>query len=160
MKDEHIIELLESGPLARLSSPERERIEAHLPECDPCHRAYDAARLAEQLLRTRAAEFVPNPFFATRVMAAWRERQAAGELWSFRRLWRSTGALVSSMAATVAVLLVLTFALPGTTTTPPVAQANGYSAEEVIVDGDSADLSRVSDSQAVAAILDADDDGQ
>ena len=115
MKDEHIIELLESGPLAELSAPERALIEAHLPSCERCHRAHAAAQLAEQLLRTHAAEIVPSPFFATRVMAAWRERQAAGEQWSFARMWRNAGALISSMAATVAVLLALTFALPGMT---------------------------------------------
>lgn len=162
MRDEHIIERLDAGPLAQLSQPEREAMEQHIEVCDNCRREYSVARLAEDLVRVRAAEAIEPPaFFQTRVLAAWRDRRVS-DLWSFARMWRSAGALVSSMAATVAVLVALTFVLPGTTTPtgqadPSVAQP-AYSAEDVIFD--SGGFAAVSDGQAANTILDENDEGR
>lgn len=161
MKDEHIIDRLGSGPLAELGPSELERIERHAAGCESCRREYSVARLTDDLVRVRAAETVePSPFFQTRVMAAWRER-STGDLWGFARIWRSAGALVSSMAATVAVLVALTFAMPGTTapagsTDTQVAQASSYSAEDVIFESDS--YASGSEGQAATTILDGDDE--
>jgi predicted anti-sigma-YlaC factor YlaD len=163
MKDEHIIERLDAGPLALMSQPDREVIEQHVAACEACRREYSLARFAEDLVRARVADAVePPPFFQTRVLAAWRER-AVADFWSFARLWRNAGALVSSMAATVAVLVALTFVMPGTTTSTgpadaPVAQANTYSAEDVIFDSDG--FATVSDGQAATTIMDEDDEGR
>ena len=161
MKDEHIIERLESGPLTRLSEAERERIEAHAEGCEDCRRAYAAAGLADELLRRRVGTIEPTPFFHTRVMAAWRERQAAGDSWSLARVWRTAGALVSSMALVVVVLLTLTFVLPGSSNVgsgQPVAQASGYSAEDVVFGGERLDVNSAADGQAANAILYGDDE--
>ncbi|HEV3470329.1 MAG TPA: hypothetical protein VG148_13470 [Pyrinomonadaceae bacterium] len=113
MKDQHIIGILEGGPLARLSEGELAAARAHAEGCAECRRAFDAARVSAALLRERAAERVePSPFFQTRVLAALRERLAEEETPSLRRLWRAAGALVSSMAAAVALLAVFTFVAP------------------------------------------------
>ncbi|MEO6392907.1 MAG: hypothetical protein ABIP75_13750 [Pyrinomonadaceae bacterium] len=161
MSEQHIIERLESGPLAQFNESELAQVAAHVSGCESCRQAYLVAQTAEELLRTRAADLVqPPPFFQTRVLAAWRERQAANEVWSFGRLWRTAGAVFSSMAATVAVLAALTFALPATSNTtnsPALAQSSAYSAEDVIFSPDESD-STVSDEQVVTTIMDADDE--
>src|SRR5688572_23161522 len=135
MKDEHIINLLESGPLAELSEGDLSEVRAHADECAGCQQAFEAAQIAAILLKERAAEtFEPSPFFHTRVMATLRERQAANDPWAWSKLWRSAGALASSMAATVAALAVLTFVIPSqTTVTQETSAVSAYSAEEVIL---------------------------
>ncbi len=58
-------------------------------------------------------------------------------MWSFSRLWRSAGALASSMVATVAALAVLTFVIPGaevTSTSFQGSSLSSYTAEEVLLD--------------------------
>lgn len=159
MKDKHIINLLESGPLAELSESDLSEIRAHADECAGCHQAFEAAQIAALLLKERAAEtFEPSPFFHTRVMATLRERQAANEQWAWSRMWRAAGALASSMAATVAALAVLTFVIPGqVTTVTPETALSAYSAEEVILShGESDD--QFSDGQVLTTLYGADED--
>ena len=138
MREEHIINILESAPLGSLDESELVAVRAHARVCAECGRAYEAAQISTLLLRERAAEtFEPSPFFQTRVLAALRERQAEAELSGFRRLWKAAGALVSSMAVTVAALAALTFIPAGTQTdpvSPEVAAVNLYSAEDVLLD--------------------------
>ena len=137
MKDKHITEILDSMALSDLSESELQTVRTHAALCSDCRRAYEAAQLSSVLLQERAAEtFEPTPFFQTRVLAALRERQAQSKS-VFQRLWEASGALVTSMAATVALLAVLTFFVPGiqpnTTTTPQevAASSSPYSADEV-----------------------------
>jgi anti-sigma-K factor RskA len=162
MKDEHITSLLEGAPFARLSERELATIKAHTSVCAACRRAYEAARRAALLLKERAAESVePSPFFQTRVLAALRERQAGNEGWSFARLWRSAGALVSSMAAVVALLAGLTFLAPASqpTTTETVATvSNPYSTEDVVLAQDEAADEQMTDAQVLTTLYDADDE--
>src|ERR1044072_9492139 len=111
MKDEHIISLLENGPFAELSEDDLVTIRLHVGDCDGCLSAYEAAQVSRLLLHERVAiEFEPPPFFHTRVLATLRERQVTS--WSFSKVWRPGVALASSMAAAVALLAVLTFAMP------------------------------------------------
>jgi anti-sigma factor RsiW len=163
MRDEHIISIIESVPLSRLSLSEIEQIRAHTERCAECRRAVEAAQISALLLRERAAAtFEPSPFFQTRVLAALRERQAANEPFSFRRLWKATGALVSSMAATVAALAVLTLFAPGsqpTTGTQEIASGfNAYSAEEVVFDQDKLPEDQMSYGQVLTALYESDED--
>ena len=157
MKDKHIINLLESGPLAELSESDLSEVRAHAGECAGCHQAFEAAQIAALLLKERAAEtFEPSPFFHTRVMATLRERQATNERWAWSRMWRSAGALASSMVATVAALAVLTFVIPSQVT-PETTALSAYSAEEVILNhGESDD--QVSDGQVLTTLYEADED--
>lgn|SRR5574341_1257356 len=116
MKDLHITHIIDNKPVATLSESELQSIRVHIANCTDCARAFEASQLSELLIKQRAHEAAQNagqanPFFSTRVLAAWREQQAAGA-WSFRRLWNTTGALVSSMALTTAVLAALTFVIP------------------------------------------------
>ena len=156
MKEEHIIDVLERSALAALSEGELNTIREHSSNCVACAQAYEAAQLATLLVRQRAAETVePSPFFQTRVMAAWRERQVSN---SPLRMWKAAKALVSAMAATVATLSVLTLIVPMDTGTElqPVA-ANTYSAEELILDQDSSSPEQISDEQVLTTLYAADD---
>ena len=110
------------------------------------------------MLNERAAEIVePSPFFHTRVLAALRERQNEGP--AFKRLWRTAGALVSSMAAAVVLFGALTFLAPATPTVSTEASAfNAFSAEEVILDELEAVQSHGSDGEVLSTIYEADDE--
>jgi anti-sigma factor RsiW len=163
MRDEHITEILERTPLDQLSASELDDVRAHTSHCEECRGTFDAARISALLIRERAAEtFEPSPFFQTRVLAALRERQAAGEVPTLRRLWKSAGALVASMAATVALLAGLTFFAPAT---QPVSGSgevasglNAYSAEEVIFDTANATDEQLTYDQVLATLYSSDEE--
>jgi len=160
MSDNHITEILDSKPFASLSETELATMRTHVPSCASCSRAYEAAQVSALLIKARGGEAAENalnanPFFQTRVMAAWRERQETN-VSALRRLWNATGALVTTMAATTAALALLTFAVPATdTTSQTTAALVPYSAEAVVLD--QSDQDQVTDDQVLSAIY-ADDD--
>jgi hypothetical protein len=164
MKGNHITEILDSTPFAALSASELSTIQAHAASCDDCEQAFAAARLSSLLLQERVSDAAENaahanPFFQTRVMAAWREQQA-GSAWSFRRMWNATGALVASMAGTTAALAVLMFVAPATNTTDQhTAALAPYSAESVLLGADRDD-NQLTNDQVISAIYDDDDEGK
>jgi hypothetical protein len=137
MGNNHITHILDEKPLTAFSESEIGSIRAHTADCADCAQAFKAAQLAELLLKQRTAEAAnttqnANPFFQTRVLAAWREQRESG--WSLGRLWKATGALVSSMVVTTAALAALTFIVPAEeATTAPTAVASS-SAESVMFD--------------------------
>jgi hypothetical protein len=162
MRDKHIIGLLEDVPLAELSEGELAVIREHTGECEECRRAFDAAAVSAELLRVRVADVVePSPFFQTRVMAALREQRTESELPVFARLWKTAGALVTSMAAAVVLLAALTFLTPDTQKnpgSPDVASTfNSYSAEEVILPQDQTSDDQMSIDQVFATLYDTDE---
>ncbi len=163
MRDNHIIEILDSKPFASLSETELVAIRTHVASCTSCTRAYDAAQISAFLIRESADEAAQssldaNPFFQTRVMAAWRERQEKN-VSALRRLWNSTGALVTTMAATTAALAVLAFVAPSSETiNQPTAALVPYSAESVVLD--QSDNDQVTDDQVLSAIYSDDDEGR
>jgi hypothetical protein len=162
MKDKHIISLIDEAPMSGLSEDNLTLIHAHIDQCLDCRQAFQAAQVSGLLLRERAAaEFETSPFFQTRVMATFRERQAANESWAWSRMWRAAGALASSMVATVVALAVLTFAIPGNQVISQQAGSspNGYSAEEVILD-EISQLEEQSDGQLLTTIYSADEDAR
>lgn len=156
----HITNILDEKPIAALDESDMATIRAHVESCSTCRESFQAARLSALLLSERASEAADhaanaNPFFETRVLAAWRERQSEG-ISALRRLWNATGALVSTMAATTAALAVLTFAVPASdTTSQSTAALVPYSAESVVLGGDD---DQVTDDQVLNAIY-ADDEG-
>jgi hypothetical protein len=162
MRDEHIISILESAPLSGLGESELAAVRAHTRGCAECRRAYRAAQISTLLLRERAAEtFEPSPFFQTRVLAALRERQAGAELSGFRRLWKAAGALVSSMAVTVAALAALTFIPAGAqidTVSQEVAAVNLYSAEDVLLEQADLASDQMSYEQVLTTLYGSDED--
>ncbi len=155
MKDKCIITLIENTRFGSLTEEQLTVISVHVVDCSNCRDAFHAAQVAASLLQERAgAEFEPSPFFQTSVLAMWRERQAAGDLWSFSRLWRSAGALASSMVATVAALAALTLVIPGSevgSTSFQGSSLSGYSAEEVLL-GQTAQLEDDSDGSVLTSI--------
>lgn len=161
MRDEHIIQMLEREPLSGLSESELAAVRAHAEGCRACGRAYEAARLSELMLRERAAErFEPSPFFQTRVMAALRERRAGRESWSLSRLWKAAGALVSSMAVTVAALAALTFLGPDVMDSPAdapgiAAVSETYPAEELFLPPDEVSENEMTYEQVLSTIYEA-----
>ncbi|HEX8294271.1 MAG TPA: hypothetical protein VF570_21125 [Pyrinomonadaceae bacterium] len=135
MRDEHVKRLLDEAPLQSLGGAELAAVRAHTEACEDCRRAFEAAQASSLMLKARAREaFEPSPFFQTRVLAALRERRAAEEGWTFARLWKSAGLLVSSMAATTAALAVFTFAAPAEQTAAQELAAGTYTVESVIFD--------------------------
>lgn len=164
MRDEHIINIIENTPLSGLGESELENIRAHTEQCAECLRAFEAAQISALLLRERIAETIePSPFFQTRITAALRERQAVNETSALKRLWNATGALVSSMAATVAALAILTVFAPGSQLASgpqEVASAyNSYSAEEVLFDQSELPAEdQMSYGQVLTTLYDSDDD--
>ena len=156
MKSEHIIELIESGPLSHMEADELVTVRAHIADCVKCEEAFAAAQVATVLLREHQSEsLTPSPFFNTRVLAAIRERQTANE-WSWRRMWRATGALAASMLASVAAVAVLTFVAPaGQSDTEVSLNATAYSAEAVIMNQSDSTDDQVSDSQVLNTLYDA-----
>jgi hypothetical protein len=163
MKSEHIINLIESGPLDDLKESDLVTVRAHASSCTSCNEAFQAARISALLLKEHAAEkFEPTPFFQTRVLAALRERQ--NEQWSWSRIWQATGALASSMVATVAAIAVLTFVIPGLHSEPAVSDltaGNLYSAEEVVLNqSDLPDnqVDQISDGQVLTALYEAEEE--
>ncbi|HEY2960934.1 MAG TPA: zf-HC2 domain-containing protein [Pyrinomonadaceae bacterium] len=140
MKDKHITELLDNTALASLSQIELEEIRAHARECEPCRSAFAAAQLSAVVIKQRAeVVFEPSPFFQTRVMAAWREQQATENVPAMWRLWKSSRALVSSMALTTAALGALSFMISAPASNTLDATASTFSAESVILGQDSDD---------------------
>src|ERR1700730_17197037 len=114
MKETHIIDILDNSPLASLTEKELLTLRSHAESCLSCGRAYEAAQLSTLLLKERAAESIePSPFFQTRVLAALREQRASNSVPVLSRLWKSAGALVSSMALTTAALAAFSFLAPG-----------------------------------------------
>jgi len=160
----HITDILDNTAFNGLTESDLSTIRAHTASCVECAHAFAAAELSSLLLTERVSEAADstanaNPFFQTRVLAAWREQQA-GAVWSFRRLWNATGAIVASMAATTAALAVLVFVTPATNTTDQqTASLVPYSAETVVLEQDRGDNQMTND-QVISAIYDDDDEGR
>lgn len=160
MKDNHITQVLDDKRLADFSEPELATIESHIAHCVECNRAFAAARLSALLVKERAGEAAQsslnaNPFFQTRVLAAWRERSE--NVSALRRLWDATSALVATMTATTAALAVLTFVVPSSEPVNETAAASLYSAEAVMLEqGDN----EISDEQVLSAIYADEDEGK
>lgn len=165
MKDNHITDILDDTPLAGLSDIELRTIRAHAATCVDCERAFAAAEISALLIKERTSEAAQhtlnaNPFFETRVLAAWREQQASAGAWSFRGLWNATGAIVASMAATTAALAVLTFVAPANNATnQQIAAVIPSSAETVVLDQDQ-DNNQMTNDQVINAIYADDDEGK
>ena len=134
MKVEHIIEILDSASLKNLSEEQLKVVQIHIRDCMSCESAYQAAKISSRLVKERAQTTVePSPFFQTRVMAAWRERQAIENTPVLSRLWKSAGAWVSSMAVTTAALAAFSFVIPAPISTSADETATAYSAESVLL---------------------------
>jgi hypothetical protein len=142
MKDECIIDILDSSPLTSLAAEQLIIVRAHSQGCIDCGNAYRAAVLASVAIKERVqATIEPSPFFQTRVLAALREREAAENVPVLARLWKSAGALVSSMAVTTAALAALSFMVSPPATPTSEQTATAYSAESVLLDHGSEELS-------------------
>jgi hypothetical protein len=152
MKEKHVIEILENSPLPSLTESELLTVRSHAESCLACRRAYAAAQLSTLLIKERTAETIePSPFFQTRVLAALREQQAGNNVPVLSRLWKSAGALVSTMALTTAALAAVSFLAPGAGTSQETAALNPYSAEAVVFNQDQGD-DQMTDEQVLSAI--------
>ena len=137
MKDKHITDVLDSAALASLSPSELAEVRAHAQDCEPCASALLAAEVSAVMMKERAQAVIePSPFFQTRVMAAWREQQATENVPAILRLWRSSRALVSSMALATVALGALSFMISAPATTALEQTASAVSVESVILGQD------------------------
>ncbi len=156
MNDTHITHILDNTPLAELSETELQAVRAHTTACADCERAFKAAQISELLIKERTSEAAQNalnanPFFQTRVLAAWRAQQDTNAGWSLSRLWNATRGLVASMAVTTATLAVLTFVAPATDSTTQATALIPASAEAVVLDQGQDEMTN---EQALSAIYD------
>jgi hypothetical protein len=159
MKDKHIIDILDKSPLASLNESDRAVIEDHSSDCPDCQQALEAAYVSAALVREHAAEsFTPSHFFETRVLAVLRERQTAKAAWGLGRMWRAAGALVSSMAVTVATLAVISFVVPGSETTIQQDIVSVYSADEMILGQIDLSDDQVTDGQVLNTLYEAEEE--
>ena len=157
-KNKHITEILDRASIATLSESELNEVRAHVLECMSCRDAYEAARLSAVVIKSRAQVTIePSPFFQTRVMAALREQQAVESVPAMLRLWRSSKALVSTMAVTTAALAFVSFMQPSQTAPATDQTASAYSAYSVIMDQDADDQSY---EQVLSTIYNDDDDAR
>jgi hypothetical protein len=141
MKDKHIIDVLDNRPILSLAESELSEIQVHVRDCVSCREAYEAARVSAIVLQSRAQVTIePSPFFQTRVMAAWREKQA----------------LVSTMAVTTAALAVLSFMMPAT---PAVDQTVSAMSAESVIMGQASD-EQMSYEQVLATIYEDEDEAR
>ena len=114
MKNPHVLDLIDAKAFADLSADEVATIKTHSAVCESCARAVQAAQVSSVLLRADASEnFAPPAFFKTKVLANLREKQAQVKpLAAFWTMWKASKTLVAAMAATVAVLILLTVFAP------------------------------------------------
>jgi hypothetical protein len=158
MKNNHIIEIIDTVSIASLSQSELDEVKAHARECASCHSAFEAAQLCASAIKERAQVTIePSPFFQTRVLAAWRERQPVKSVSAFVRLWKSASALVSAMALATVALAVVSFISPEETTAVLEQTASAYSAESVIFDQGDEQLTY---EQVLNAIYDEEDEAK
>jgi len=156
MKENHIVNLLESRSLGSLSVAELEMIHAHTAACSECLLAYQAAQASLRLLQERASVIVePPPFFQTKVMAAIREQKLAPKRFGFLNVWQTARPVVASMGVFVAMLLALTFFNSFEPPTEPsdLASVNDSAPEWVILDSDDAG-DEMTYSQALTVLYD------
>lgn len=138
MKNEHITHILDEFSLDSLNESDLTIIKTHIAHCENCRESFKAANVSAVLLKMAVAEtFVPPPFFETRLMAAWRDRQIKS-VEAFRRWWQASNAVVSAMIITVAVLLLITLVAP---TMPnqmseQASTVDSYSTDNVILNMD------------------------
>jgi len=160
MKENHIIEMLDNSPLASLTESDLLAMRSHAETCPECLRAFAAFQLSTLLIRERAAAVIePAPFFQTRVLAALREQQA-NNLPVLGRLWRSAGALVSTMALTTAALAVVSFVAPGTTVPQATAATLVPSSAEAVVFNQDQSDDQMTDDQVISTIYSDPDEGR
>lgn len=162
MRDDHIINLLEERSWDNLSAPDRAVAQAHLAYCAACRHAYEAAQVAQQLLRERAAVVAePPPFFQTRVLAALREKQLTPEPFAFGRLWQEARTMVAALVVLVALLAGLTFFSDISPPNEPTDMAASFSAdatERALLGADDLAADDMSYGQVLNTIYDAEDE--
>lgn len=164
MKDNHITDILDNSPLANISERDLKMIRSHVESCVACRRAYEAARISALLIKQHVEEADEasrnaNPFFQTRVLAAWREQRAMNSVPTFRRLWNAANALVAGMVATTAALAVLSFVAPAERAVEQAVIAGPYSVEAVVLN-ETQGPDQVTDDQVLSTIYAIEDEGE
>lgn len=144
MTHQTILKLLDENKFAELSKADLTRIEEHAAVCQICRKALSATRISAVLFENPQAHeiFEPSPFFQTKVLTAWREKQAIQKpLAAFYRWWQASAALIVLMLMTVAGLIALTAFAPNSSQNEIQANQqnfNLYSTDAIILNQQSA----------------------
>ena len=144
MTHQNILKILDENKFAELSKADLARIERHAAACQICRKAYHAARISSVLFENPQVSeiFEPPPFFQTKVLAAWREKQAIQKpLAAFYRWGQASAALIVLMLMTVAGLIALTAFAPNSSANEIQANQqnfNLYSTDSIILNQQSA----------------------
>lgn len=110
MKTTHIIKILEQTDYSKLSVEDLIYIRNHTPDCQKCRQAVEAARITSALLKNTALSEAPkpSPYFQSKVLNAWREKENNANPPAFRRWWQASAALVFTMFLAVGGLILFT----------------------------------------------------
>ena len=162
MRKTHIIDILEAGPISSLSEAEIEQAESHAAQCSECKRAYEAAWISDALIKSRASEMTEvGPFFQTRVMAALKGKHPSPAASALVKMWRAAGALASTIAALLAVLVALTFFDSPMQSAAVAVSQNIFSPEYVVFEQGDLDEDKLAYDELIATIYEPEDgDGQ
>jgi len=139
MKTKHIIKILDRTDLTTLSGEDLANIKVHAAGCQRCREAFQTARLSSVLLRISTDNNlpVPTPFFQSKVLNVWRERQNLQKpIAAFRRWWQASAALVFTMLLMVFGLISFSIMMPEANSfvnQNAVSNYNLYSADSIIL---------------------------
>jgi len=139
MNKRHITEILDRTDFGKISATDLLEIGEHTAICGDCRRSFHAAQTTSLMLKKLAAgeSFEPTPFFQTKVLNAWREKQNLPKpIAAFRRWWQATAAPVSVMVLTVIALIGISIFAPISGTGDSQARQSSdylYTTEAVIL---------------------------
>ena len=165
MNDKHITNILDNTPLATLSETDLQAIRAHTASCADCERAFEAARISAVLLNERAEETTANalnanPFFQTRVLAAWRNSRRPPALGICVAFGARLTRLLARWLPRLAALAVLTFVIPATIDAALNKLALVLPASAETGDAGSSQYDDMTNEQVLSAIYDDEERGE
>lgn len=124
MRCEDVLKQLTAFSSGELPADVRQAVQAHLAECAACRAALAEVDALAGVLAGAQAPPIPSGF-ASRVLAAARQRQKAEPLaaWNLMRWWRLASAPMHAAAAAVLVIGLSVGLVLGWTSAPSAAQA-------------------------------------
>ncbi len=135
MNSRHITKILDRTEFDRISEDDAAEIGEHIRGCRNCRTAFHSARISSTLLKAEnfADAPAPTPFFQSKVLNAWREKQQVQKPFAvFWRWWQASATLVLLMFIAVAALTAVSLVAARSETAAnrrPDSRVNLYSTE-------------------------------
>lgn len=138
MKNEHVLDLLDTSALRNIASGDLQAIKLHVAECAGCKHAFDAAVVSAALLEARISESEsaePSPFFNVKVMNAIRAKANVRQpIAAFQKWWQASFSMVSIMLIAVFGLATLAMLVPAQDNEAFTSATGMYTPDTVIMD--------------------------